>query len=76
MMLPSLGIFITRHAIERWIERVDNKATPAKAKAAILSHAAAIHHAARFGAQCVKLGDGTRLRVDGTTVVTVIGNGH
>ncbi len=67
------GIFITRHAIARYIERIDPCATEAEADAAIRSHSAAIIVAADFGCRTVRLGSGAKLVLDDRNVVTVLG---
>lgn len=66
-------IIVTRHAVERYQQRIDPAANDDEAREAILSHAAAISIAASFGAPCVKLGDGSRLKLAGNVVVTCIG---
>jgi hypothetical protein len=63
-------IRVTAHAIERFIERVVPCSFD-EAREAILSHARAIEKAAEIKCAIVKLGDGSRLVLDGTTVLTV-----
>jgi len=69
------GVIVTGHAIERWIERINPRATWAGAEAAIRSHSLAIRRAALVGCTCVKLGEGMRLILDGARVVTVLPKG-
>lgn len=64
------GVHVTRHATERWSERVC-ASHPREAEQMILAHSTAIQKAAAFGAHVVKLGTGHRLVLDGTTVITV-----
>jgi hypothetical protein len=68
-------IHITTHAIERFIERIA-ACTTAQAREHILSHSKAIHAAADFHCDIVRLGDGSRLVLDGTRVLTVYGRGN
>lgn len=67
-----MTITITAHAVDRFIQRIDPAATPAQARAEILSHEPAIVKAAEFGCRCVKLGCGARLLLRGYDVVTVL----
>jgi hypothetical protein len=63
-------IHVTDHAMRRFAERV----TPCsleEAKAAILSHSRALETAVQFDCQVVKLGDGSKLILQGNRVVTV-----
>lgn len=65
---------VTKHAVERYQERI--AAIPAaEARTRIRSAASAVHAAASFGASVVRMGDGTKLIIDGTTVVTVLPRG-
>jgi hypothetical protein len=65
---------VTRHAVERYQERVE-AVTKAQARARIRSSATAVHQAAAFGATVVRMGDGAKLILEGTTVVTVLPRG-
>jgi hypothetical protein len=67
-------IQVTAHAIQRFMERVAPVGWD-EARAAILSHASSIEVAARFNCAIVKLGDGSRLALDGERVVTVYARG-
>lgn len=64
-------IHITQHAKDRWRERIDPAASDAEAEAAIRAHTAAVNRAIAFGAERLKLPDGTRLHIKGVSVVTV-----
>lgn len=74
-IVTAPDILVTMRARERWIERVDGRATLASAGATITSHAEAIRAASGFGCCCVKLACGARLIIDGLNVVTVLGRG-
>jgi hypothetical protein len=63
-------IHVTRHAAERFLERVDGRLTLAEAIEALSSPA--IQRAAQFGAPCVRLGTGQRVVLEGWHVVTVL----
>lgn len=63
-------IYVTTHAIERWLERVDPRATWDEARAAL--NGPAIHLAADFGAPFLKLGTGQRVVIDHHRVITVL----
>lgn len=65
-------ISVTRHAQQRWIDRVDARATLEQADAAIRQHARAVIAAANFGCRVVKLANGAKLLLDGRNVVTVL----
>lgn len=65
-------IHVTRHAIQRYQERVA-PLDDGSVRARIHAHDRAIAAAADFGAAVVRLGDGTRLVLDGRSVVTVLG---
>lgn len=69
------GVRITRHAAMRWGERVE-PCPPKAARAAILAHSKAIIAAAAFGCRSVKLPSRHRLKLDGTTVLTVLPEGR
>lgn len=64
-------ISITRHAVNRWIQRIDPHADYETAERAIRSHARAVCIADAFGCGVVKLASGVRLICDGRKVVTV-----
>lgn len=63
---------ITAHAVTRYQERVE-QIPESEVRARILACRRAIDKAAEFGCGCVICGDGTRLKLKGKTVVTVIG---
>lgn len=65
-------ISVTKHAVNRWMQRVDTRADYQAAEAAIRSHARAVCAAADFGCKVVKLATGDRLVIDGRSVVTVL----
>lgn len=67
-------IHVSRHACQRFIERV-KPCSYAEARAAILASARAIETAARFHCAIVKRGDGSRLVLEGDHVVTVYAAG-
>lgn len=67
-------IRVTKHAIERWIERIA-PVSKESARASILSHSRTLNLAVAFGSGTVKLGDGTRLVLSGNAVVTVLPKG-
>jgi len=69
----SAAVLISRHAVERWIERVDPTADIDAAIAAIEQHKSAVEAGIRFKARRIKLGCGARLVLSGETIVTVIG---
>jgi hypothetical protein len=69
------GVRVTKHAIKRWRERV-SPCTYAQAREAILAHSPAIMAAANFGADTVKLGSNHRLKLCGSTVLTVLPEGR
>ena len=62
---------ITDHAVLRYLERVWGIDVE-KAKAEMMTAENAIETAAEFGADCVKMGNGCRLRLIGDTVVTAL----
>jgi len=64
-------IHVSTHSVERYLERVDGRLTFEQARAEIASHERAIEKAAAFGCSFVRLGNGARLVLVGTTVVTV-----
>jgi hypothetical protein len=68
-------VHLTRHAVERWIERVDSSADESAARAAIVAHAKIIDLGIRLKARSIILGTGVRLVLCGDTIVTVIGKG-
>lgn len=63
---------LTRHAIDRYIERVDPSLSIQAARAALMLHAPVIKTAADFRCGTVLLGSGARLVLDGERVVTVL----
>jgi hypothetical protein len=65
---------VSRHAVERYQERIE-AVTKAEARSRIRSAAVAVHQAAAFGATVVRMGDGTKLILEGTCVVTVLPRG-
>jgi len=65
-------ISITKHAVNRWMQRVDPRADYDLAEAAIRSHARAVCIAVDFGCNVVKLASGDRLVIEGRRVVTVL----
>ena len=67
-------ITVTHHAIDRFIERVRHCSFE-DARNAILSHERAIEAAIAFGAEVVRCADGSRLVLQGSSVVTVHARG-
>jgi hypothetical protein len=67
-----MSAHVTRHAAERWIERVNPCATLDQAKAEIRRHERAIVLAASIGCRVVRLSHRHRLILDGENVVTVL----
>ena len=67
-------IEITAHAAQRYCERVSPMPL-VDARAEIGSHCRAIEVAAAFGCSTVRLGNGARLVLDGSRVVTVYARG-
>lgn len=63
-------LHVTRHAAERYLERVNPRLTLAEAIEALSSPT--IQRAADFGAAYVRLGTGQRIALDGHVVVTVL----
>jgi hypothetical protein len=63
-------IRVTRHACQRYQQRVE-PVTQRIARERILSHSRALEAAAAMGAKLVRLGDGSRLVLNGCTVTTV-----
>jgi hypothetical protein len=70
--LDGAAVIITQHARERWIERVDPKASPEDAMLAIRASSHAVEAAISFGARIVRLGCGAKLVIHGGAVVTVL----
>lgn len=66
------AVHVTMHACERYIERVNGKLTIKEAAEAIRGHASAIEAAARFRCHTVIMGEGGKLLLAGTRVVTVL----
>lgn len=67
-------IHVSRHACERWVQRVDPSMTLEQAKAEIETHREAILAAAAFGARCVVVSRRIRLMLAGTVVTTIKDN--
>jgi hypothetical protein len=65
-----MTVHVTLHAIHRFQECVAPVPFD-EAREAILSHTRAIEAAAEFGCEIVRCGDGSRLVLDGTRVLTV-----
>jgi hypothetical protein len=65
-----MTVHVTTHAAERFIERVA-ACSIAQARDRILAHATAIECAAAFGCEVVRCGNGERLILQGTRVLTV-----
>lgn len=63
-------VHVTRHAAERYLERVNPRLTLSEAIAELSGRA--IQRAAEFGAPYVKLGTGQHVVLEGSTVVTVL----
>jgi hypothetical protein len=63
-------LHVTRHAAERYLERVNPRLTMEEAVEAVSSPT--IRRAAEFGAAYVRLGTGQRIALDGFVVVTVL----
>jgi hypothetical protein len=68
-------IRVTEHACRRFGERV-LPCSYDEAREHILSHSRAIEKAAEFHCEIVRLGDGSRLVLQGATVVTVYSRGE
>lgn len=66
------NIFVSRHAVDRYIERVDGSLTPEEADAEIRRHAPAIIRSADFGCRVLRLGNGAKLVLEERKVVTVL----
>lgn len=64
-----MGIHVTQHAIDRFIQRV---ARVTRAEAVIALSSPAVHCADRFGAPFVRLGTGQRIVIHDHTVITVL----
>lgn len=69
-------IHVTRHACQRYVERVQPGLSEEAASAAIRAHEAAIAKAAAFGCPTVILPGKVRLVLEGRSVVTVLGRGQ
>jgi hypothetical protein len=65
-----MTVRVTRHAAERYLERVNPRLTMAEAIEALSSPT--IRRAAEFGAAYVRLGTGQRVALDEFVVVTVL----
>lgn len=75
-----MTFYVTPHAVDRYIERVDPVSRDV-AMERILGSAHAIDVAVAFGARVVRLGNGAKLIIDKRKVITVIprswiGAGH
>lgn len=70
MTMSETVIRVSRHACQRYQQRVE-PVTQAVAKERILSHRRALEAAVAMGARIVKLGDGSRLLLNGSVVTTV-----
>jgi hypothetical protein len=68
-------MIVTRHACERFVERVDPCASLAQADAAIRLSERAVTIAATIGCRIVRLGCGAKLVLCRDTVVTVLARG-
>lgn len=66
-----MSFAITRHAVTRYIERIE-PVTRAEAYRRIRSHARVIELAIAFGAHTVRTGDGAKLVLSGVTRVRVV----
>ncbi len=69
----TAGIFVSRHAAQRYVERIDSRVSIDEAAAEIRAHARVIQIAADFGCRVVRLANGAKLILEGRSVVTVIG---
>lgn len=67
-------IRITDHAVQRYAERVE-PCSLADARTRIMAAARGIEAAARIHCEVVRLGNGARLVLERSTVVTVYGRG-
>lgn len=67
-----MTVHITRHALDRWIERVEPTADDAKARASIMSYGKVLELAISLKACGVKLGNGAKLVLEGNSIVTVL----
>jgi len=65
-------VHVTHHAALRYVERVNAKLTIEEAAEAIRGHASAIEAAAKFRCCTVIMGEGGKLLLAGTRVVTVL----
>lgn len=65
-----MTIRVTRHAAERYLERVNPRLTMTEAIEALTTPI--IARAAQFGAPYVKLGTGQHVVLEGSVVVTVL----
>lgn len=69
-------MIVTMHARQRYIERIDPTATLEQAAAVIHASERAVRTAHAFRCKLVKMGNGARLVLDGTRVVTVLARGQ
>lgn len=65
-----MNLRVTRHAAQRYVERVNPRLTLAEAIDVL--QAPLIQRAAAFGAAYVRLGTGQRVALQGSVVVTVL----
>jgi hypothetical protein len=65
-------IRVSRHACQRYQQRVE-PVTQKVARERILSHSRILEVANAMGARIVRCGDGSRLVLDNSTVITVLG---
>ena len=65
-------IRVSKHACQRYQQRVE-PVTQKVARSRILEHTRALELAVAVGANIVKCGDGSRLLLAGSLVVTVLG---
>jgi hypothetical protein len=72
-LIPS-AVYVTSHAIDRYIERVE-AVSRETALERILSAERAIVKAAEIGCACVKINKNIRFALDGRRVVSVYGAG-
>lgn len=70
-----MPVVISRHALDRWIERVEPTADDEKATASIMAHGKVLELAVSLKAHAVKLGCGAKLVLKGDTIVTVLPKG-
>lgn len=69
-----MNLHVTTHATERYLERVNPRATWAEAEQALSSPF--IQAAANWGVPFVKLGTGQRVVIQDHKIITVLPTGH